>query len=49
MYSIATLVVRFWLPESMHSPLSVLTHSSIGGVVVVLLLRSLGKTKTDPT
>ena len=44
--SIAALAVRFWLPESMHSPLFVLTHSLIGGVVVVLLLRSLGKAKT---
>ena len=44
--SVAALAVRFWLPESMHSPLFVLTHSLIGGVVVVLLLRSLGKAKT---
>ena len=47
--SIAALAVRLWLPESMHSPLFVLTHSLIGGVVVVLLIRSLGKAKTGST
>ena len=36
-------------PESMHSPLFVLTHSLIGGVVVVLLIRSLGRAKTRST
>ena len=36
-------------PESMHSPLFVLTHSLIGGVVVALLIRSLGSAKTDST
>ena len=47
--SIATLVVRFWLPEPSHMPLFALTHSLIGGVVIALLIRSLGKAKTGST
>ena len=47
--SIAALAVRLWLPESMHSPLFVLTHSLCGGVVVVLLIRFLDKAKTGST
>ena len=47
--SIATLAVRFWLPEPSHTPLFILTHSLIGGVVVVLLLRSFGEVKAGST
>ena len=45
--SIAALAVRFWLPEPTHTPLSVTTHSLCGGVVIVLLIRSLGEAKTE--
>ena len=47
--SIVALATRFWTPESMHSPLFVLTHSLIGGVVVAVLIRSFGKFKTGST
>lgn len=47
--SIVARATRFWTPESMHSPLFVLTHSLIGGVVVVLLIRSFGKVKPGST
>ena len=38
--SIATLANILWLPGSMHSPIFVLTHSLIFGVVVALLIRA---------
>ena len=41
--SIAAIAVRFWLPESMRMALFVTTYILCGGVVVVLLIRSLGK------
>ena len=47
--SIATLANILWLPESVHSPIFVLTHSLIGGVVIVLLMRSFGRYKTGST
>ena len=47
--SIATLAVRFWLPEPSHMPLFTLTHSLTGGVVIALLIRSLGSAKTNST
>ena len=45
MSSIAALAVRFWLPEPSHMPLFTLTHSLTGGVVIALLIRSLGKAR----
>ena len=47
--SVAALAIRFWLQESSHMPLFALTHSLIGGVVIALLIRSLGKAKTGST
>ena len=47
--SIVTLAIMLWLPESMHSPIFVLTHSLIGGVVIALLIRSFGRVKTGST
>ena len=47
--SIAALAVRFWLPEPSHMPLFTLTHSLTGGVVIALLIRSLGSAKTNST
>ena len=47
--SIAALAVRFWLPEPSHMPLFALTHSLTGGVMIALLIRSLGKARTSVT
>ena len=47
--SIAALAIRFWMPESSHMPLSILVHSLIFGVVLMLLVRSVGRDKTGPT
>ena len=46
--SVAALAIRFWVPESLHMPLFLLLHSLITGVVLLVLLRSLGKAKTGP-
>ena len=45
----AALAIRFWMPESSHMPLSILVHSLIFGVVLMLLVRSVGRDKTGPT
>ena len=49
MPSIVALAVKFWLSEPSHMPPLALTHSLIGGVVIVLLIRSLGSAKTGFT
>ena len=47
--SIAALAIRSWMPESSHMALFILVHSLIFGVVLILLVRSVGKAKTDST
>ena len=39
----ASVAVRFWLPDSTHSPVVILSHSLVG----VLRIRSFGRTKPD--
>ena len=41
--SIAALAIRFWTPEPLHIPLFLLMHSLSAGVMLMLLIRSLGE------
>ena len=45
--SVAALAIRYWLPESFHMGLFLLLHSLSAGVVLMLVLRSLGKAKAS--